>query len=125
MTFTSIVTTLALMQFIFFGALVAKARRRLDIPAPAMTGSPEFECLVRVHANTLERLVLFMPLLWMSAQFWNSVVMAGIGSVFLLARVLYWRGYVMHPEKRKAGNILTMLTLGVLLVATLAGALMR
>ncbi len=121
MNYISLITVLALMQFAFFGALVAKARRKLGIAAPAMTGPPEFEALVRVHLNTLERLVLFVPLLWMAAQFWSPWAVAGVGVVFLLGRVLYWKGYVKHPDARKTGNIVSMLSIGLLLLATVAG----
>jgi glutathione S-transferase len=78
MHYVHLVIVLALIQFIFFGALVAIARGKLGVPAPAMSGTPEFERLVRVHLNTMERLVLFVPLLWMAAQFWNSAWMAAM-----------------------------------------------
>lgn len=120
MNFIGLITVLSLMQFAFFGALVAKTRGKLGIAAPAMTGTPKFEALVRVHLNTLERLVLFIPLLWMAAQFWAPLAVAGVGVLFLLGRMLYWKGYVKHPDARKAGNIVSMLSIGLLLLATLA-----
>jgi glutathione S-transferase len=121
MHYVSLVTVLALIQFTFFGALVAIARGKLGIAAPAMSGSPEFDRLVRVHLNTLERLVLFVPLLWMATQFWNPAWVAAVGAVFLVGRMLYWKGYVKSPEARSLGNIVSMLPIGVLLVANLVG----
>jgi glutathione S-transferase len=121
MHYVSLVTVLALIQFTFFGALVAIARGKLGIAAPAMSGSPEFDRLVRVHLNTLERLVLFVPLLWMATQFWNPAWVAAVGAVFLVGRMLYWKGYVKSPEARSLGNIVTMLAMGVLLLANLGG----
>lgn len=121
MHYVILITVLALMQFTFFGALVAIARGKLGIAAPAMSGTPEFECLVRVHLNTLERLVLFLPLMWMAAQFWNPTWVALVGVVFLLGRMLYWKGYVKSPEARSWGNIVTMLPIGALLLANLVG----
>lgn len=115
------VTVLALIQFAFFGALVAIARKTQGVAAPAMTGSDAFERLARVHLNTQERLVLFLPLMWLAAQFWNPVWAAAAGIVFLIGRMVYWRGYVQHPEKRMVGNLLTMLPIALLLLATLAG----
>lgn len=70
MNYVILVTVLASIQFTFFGALVAIARGKLGVAAPAMSGPPEFDRLVRVHLNTLERLVLFVPLMWMATQFW-------------------------------------------------------
>ena len=115
------VTVLALIQFIFFGALVAVARKTQGVAAPAMTGSEVFDRLSRVHLNTQERLVLFLPLMWLAAQFWNPIWAAGAGMVFLIGRMVYWRGYVQHPDKRMLGNLLTMLPTGLLLLVTLAG----
>ena len=116
-----LVTVVALFQFFIFGALVAIARAKQGIAAPAMTGTPAFERLVRVHLNTLERLVLFVPLMWLAAQFWNPLWVAGVGVVFLVARMLYWRGYVKHPDQRMLGNVLSMIPIGIFLLATLVG----
>lgn len=121
MHYVTLVTVLALIQFIFFGALVAIARGKLGVAAPAMSGTLEFDCLVRVHLNTMERLVLFVPLMWMATQFWAPAWVAGVGAVFLLGRLLYWKGYVKSPEARSFGNIVTMLAMGVLLLANLGG----
>lgn len=121
MNLVILVTVLALIQFAFFGALVARARSKLGVAAPAMSGPPEFDRLVRVHLNTLERLVLFVPLMWMATQFWAPAWVAAAGVVFLLGRMLYWKGYVKNPEARSFGNIVTMLPIGVLLLAGLVG----
>ena len=121
MNYVVLITVLALIQFAFFGALVARARSKLGVAAPAMSGPPEFDRLVRVHLNTLERLVLFVPLMWMATQFWAPVWVAAVGLIFLLGRMLYWKGYVKSPEARAVGNIATMLSIGVLLLANVLG----
>ena len=51
---------------LFLGALVAKARLKEPVSAAATQGSAAFNALYRVHQNTLERLVVFVPLLWMA-----------------------------------------------------------
>ena len=121
MSYLVLTTTLVLMQFLFFGALVAKARPKEQVSAPATQGSAAFNALYRVHQNTLERLVVFVPLLWMAGQFWPAPAVAAWGAVFLLARHLYWQGYVKSPADRKAGNVLSMLVMAGLLLANLAG----
>lgn len=121
MHYVNLVIVLALIQFTFFGALVAIARGKLGVAAPAMSGTPEFDRLVRVHLNTMERLVLFVPLLWMAAQFWSPTWVAAVGVVILVGRMLYWKGYVKSPEGRSLGNIVSMLPIGALLVANLVG----
>ena len=121
MRYLALTTTLVLMQYLFFGALVAKARLSEQVNPPAVQGSAAFNALYRVHQNTMERLVVFLPLLWMAGQFWPAPAVAAWGAVFVLARHLYWKGYVKSPAERKAGNVLSMVVMAGLLLANLAG----
>ena len=61
MELTAIVTVLAVLQYSFFGIQVGSMRPRLNIKAPATTGTPEFERMFRVHYNTMEQMVAFLP----------------------------------------------------------------
>ena len=61
MAYVDIVTALALLQFVVFGAQVARARGRYGVRAPAVTGHEVFERYFRVQQNTLEQLILFLP----------------------------------------------------------------
>ena len=115
------VTVLMLVQFTFFGALVASSRSTFQVAAPAMTGPEGFERLVRVHLNTQERLVLMLPLMATAAQFWNPLFVSAAGVLFLMGRMAYWKGYVEQPSKRMLGNLLTMVAIGLCLLATIAG----
>ncbi|MFQ5891152.1 MAG: MAPEG family protein, partial [Gemmatimonadota bacterium] len=53
----AVVAVLALIEYLVFGSLVGRERRRRDIEAPAISGDPIFERYMRVHQNTLEQLV--------------------------------------------------------------------
>ena len=64
MTFIDIVAMTAVLQYLVFGGLVSRARTRHGIKAPAITGHPQFERVHRVHVNTLELLVAFLPALY-------------------------------------------------------------
>lgn len=123
MTALITVTLLMLVQFFFFGALVAIGRSTFQVAAPAMTGPESFERLVRVHLNTQERLVLMLPLMATAAQFWSPPWVAAAGVLFLAGRLVYWKGYVQQPGKRALGNILTVLAIGLCFLATVAGLL--
>ena len=61
MLYVEIVLALALLQFIFFGMAVGRARGLYKCPAPATTGNEMFERYFRVQMNTLEQLVVFVP----------------------------------------------------------------
>ncbi len=121
MTALITVTVLMLVQFTFFGALVAIARGTQQVAAPAMTGSARFERLSRVHLNTQERLVLMLPLMATAAHYWSPQWVAAAGVLFLIGRMAYWKGYVAQPEKRMLGNIVTMIAIALCLLATIAG----
>ena len=101
---------LMLVQFIFFGALVARARSTLQVQAPTMTGPDAFD-----------RLVLMLPLMASAAHFWNPAWVAAAGALFFLGRSVYWKGYVEQPAKRMLGNIFTMVAISACLLATVAG----
>ena len=117
MAWIHLVTLLALIEYLGFGALVGKARETYGVKAPATTGHDVFERYFRVQMNTLELLIIFVPALWMAAAYWNPVWMAAVGTVYLVGRLLYLRTYVAEPKSRGYGFLLSMAPIGVLLVA--------
>jgi hypothetical protein len=68
---TVIVTFFALAQYSLFGIQVGSLRAKYDVIAPSQTGHEQFERMNRVHLNTLEQLVVFIPALWMHALYAN------------------------------------------------------
>lgn len=122
MAWVQLITLLALMQFIWFGFLVGGARRRYGVAAPATTGHEMFERYHRVHMNTLETLVVFLPSLWLAAQFWSPQWVAGVGFIYLVGRVVYLKGYVADPKKRSAGYGMSFLPTLALLLMGVVGA---
>lgn len=119
-----LVAVLALLQYLFFGALVGQARGRYGVAAPAVGGHEQFERIYRVQMNTLELLVAFLPALWLAAMYWSPQAVAAVGAVYLVGRLLYWRAYCQDPRRRSLGFALSFLPIVALLLAALAGALM-
>jgi glutathione S-transferase len=124
MHFVELVAALAVIQFLSFGALTGNARRVSGLKAPAVTGHPTFERMYRVQMNTLELLVAFMPALFLAAKFWPPVLIAGLGVVYLVGRVIFWRAYVTDPSKRALGFILSIVPTMLLAVLALIGVVM-
>jgi glutathione S-transferase len=122
MAWIELVSVLALVQYMWFGVQVGGARGKYGIKAPAVAGHEVFERIYRVQMNTLEQLVVFLPVLWMAARYWNPVWMAAIGAVYLVGRMLYRGSYIKDPGSRTLGFLLTILPTTVLLLATLLGA---
>ena len=121
MLWTALVILLALIEYMVFGFLVGGARARYKISAPATSGHPEFERTFRVHYNTLELLVVFIPAIWLFGMYLNPRWGAIIGAVFVVGRALYAIGYIRAPEKREVGAMLSFACLAVLLVGALFG----
>ena len=92
-----IVIVLALLQYFAFGILVGRARMKYNVAAPATTGDPIFERYNRVHMNTLESLVLFLPGMVIYGTYANPNIAAGLGIVWIIGRFLYLRAYVKDP----------------------------
>jgi uncharacterized membrane protein YecN with MAPEG domain len=122
MEFVAFVTALALFEYAVFGMLVGWARGKYKVAAPATTGHPIFERYFRVHQNTLEQLVGFLPAMWLFATYVNPTWAAWLGLAFVVGRVVYLVGYVADPAKREIGFAFTVLPALILLVGALWGA---
>jgi len=124
MHYVAIVTVVALLQFFWFGWQVGVARGKYGIAAPATSGNEMFERVFRVHMNTLEQLVVFLPALWIFASFVSSLWAAILGAIFIVGRAIYAVTYVKDPKKRSAGFALTALPELALLIGILVWAVM-
>lgn len=122
--FTGLVTVLTLLVYFWMMTNVGKARGKFDIKAPAQTGNAEFERIVRVHANTLEGLVLFLPMLWIFALLWGDIWAGLVGVIYPIGRVLYAQGYYAEAEKRSRGFLICFISVAILTLGSLVGLLM-
>lgn len=125
MAAVAIVVLLALLEYLFFGLRVGAARAKYGVKAPAITGDPAFERYFRIHQNTLENLVVFIPAIWLFGLYISPLWAAGIGLVFVIARLLYYLGYAAAPEKRAAGFGIGWLACVVLVIGALVGAVLE
>jgi len=116
-----LITIFALVEYMVLGVLVGWARVKYEVAAPATTGDPMFERYFRVHQNTLEALIVFVPALWVFGRFVNVQAAATLGALFLLARVVYAIGYLWDPAKRTVGAGATVIINGMLLAGSLLG----
>jgi glutathione S-transferase len=122
MAYVDIVTALALIQFVVFGFKVGGAREKYGVKAPAITGHEIFERHFRVHHNTLESLIAFLPGLYLFGRYWNPLWAAALGVVYLVGREIYAATYVRDPAKRSVGYGLTFLPMVILVLGGLVGA---
>lgn len=118
----NLVTLCALLEYFAFGWLVGSARVKYGVKAPATSGHEIFDRYFRVQQNTLELLIIFVPALWIAAQYWNPTWVAAIGAVFIVGRLFYLRGYVSDPAARHIGFLLSVAPIMVLIAAGAIGA---
>jgi len=120
-----LIVVLAVIEVMVLGFLVARGRDRYGVPAPATSGHPDWERLNRTHQNSLEQLVLFIPLFL--AYCFNSGLHTGIalGFVYLVARIVYAAGYVRDSEQRAAGAFLTFAVQVWLAVGAVIGLVVK
>ncbi|HNR92218.1 MAG TPA: MAPEG family protein [Dokdonella sp.] len=121
MNHIDLVALLAVVQLVFFAILVGRARGRYGVKAPAVSGHEMFERAYRVQMNTLELMVMFLPALYIAAKYWPAQYIAGIGAVYLIGRLIYWRSYTAAPARRGLGFALSMIPVLALLIAGLVG----
>jgi glutathione S-transferase len=119
MMWVQLVALLAVLQCLVFSFMVGGAREKFKVAAPATTGNEHFERRHRVHMNTIEQLMVWLPSLFIAAQYTSPTRIAAIGAVFLVGRVIYYMGYVKDPKKRSAGFGLTFLSTASLLIYAL------
>jgi len=125
MKLTAWITIASLLIYIWTFTKVGKARGVHKIAAPATDGPVEFLIALRVQANTVEQLVLFLPLLWLCNVYMGDFIAAGLGAVWVVGRLIYAIGYYRSPEKRHIGFVISSLAGLGLLIATIAGLVLH
>lgn len=123
MQWVSLIILLSLIEYLGFSFLVGYARGRYKVPAPATTGNEVFERYFRVHQNTLEQLVIFIPSIWMFGTHISGTWGAALGAVFLAGRSVYAAGYIKDPKQREVGFLLSALPTMILLLGALYGVI--
>ena len=119
----ALVTIAALVFYAYTIWQVTEMRRKHNVVPPATTGAPEFDRAFRVQMNTLEQLVIFLPLLWLAGTFFNRWVACILGIVWIVGRVLYMQGYMDAPERRETGAIMSGAASAILAVVPLLGVI--
>jgi glutathione S-transferase len=107
--YTAAVTLLALLLLQVLTIIVAQARVRHGIKAPAVTGSEQFERAHRVHMNTVEQMAFFLPAMWLCAGLLSDGAAAAGGLIWVIGRAIYAASYLNDPAKRGPGAYIAFL----------------
>ncbi len=125
MKLTAWATIATIVLYIWIFINVGKARIKYKVMAPSMDGPQEFLSANRVQVNTVEQMVIFLPTLWLCANFLGDQWAAIGGALWILGRILYALGYYKDPSKRSLGFGIAGFANGALLIGTVFGLLMR
>jgi glutathione S-transferase len=121
---TGLVTLLMLGIYFWMSLQTGKTRVRTNTPAPAMSGPDELMRAIRVHENTMEGLILYLPALWLFALTVGDLWAALVGIFYPVGRFLYARGYYAAADKRGLGFTVGLLSTAVLYVGALIALVM-
>ena len=113
--YTALVTVLAVLFYFSTSVGVARARRKFGVPAPAMSGQPDFDRAFRVQMNTLEWMPIFLPLLWLFAIYVTDIGAAVLGLIWIAGRFFTWC-VIRRPPRTQPGFCRAGAVCGVLLV---------
>jgi uncharacterized MAPEG superfamily protein len=119
--YTAAVTLMTLLLLQVLTIVVAQARVRHGIKAPAVTGSEPFERAFRVHMNTIEQMAFFLPAMWLCAGLLSDAAAAAGGLIWLIGRSLYAVSYLNDPAKRGPGAYIAFLAQIALWLGAAAG----
>lgn len=106
---TLIGTLAALAVYVWASIPVGQARGKFGVKAPATAGHPEFERAFRAHQNTMEQLVLFLPLVWIVATLFGDLWGGLYALAWVVGRIAYVIGYIKDAEKRNVGFLISSL----------------
>jgi glutathione S-transferase len=122
MEYVYLVIALALAEFVVLGAMVGKARGKYGVKAPAVSGPDGFNRIFRVHQNTMEGLVVFVPAIWIFGTTIDPMVAAGLGLIGVIGRAIYAAGYISAADKRAVGAIICQMVSMALVIGAVFGS---
>lgn len=104
--------TLCTCLFTFYLAFnVGSMRRKHKANVLKTTKDEEVLIANRVHMNTIENLVVYLPILWIATIYGPTKIAGIVGAVWFLSRILYAFMYFKNPNKREKPFIIGVLCL--------------
>ena len=123
--YPGILSSISLLVYYFTLFKAGTARVKYNIQAPSHSGPDEYVRKVRVHQNTLEHLVLFLPGLWLFSFAVDPVWATIIGVLWPIGRVGYAYGYYKDANKRGFGLYISMPPIYIFIVGSLIGFILN
>lgn len=123
MEYTVIVIIAALIQYQFFGLRTGISRPKYNVPAPKTTGHEIWERIYRVHQNTMEQLVVFIPGMLAFTHYVSQTWAVVLGIGFIIFRQYYSYTYIKNPPERKFP--IGFLIINILVIGSLIAVILK
>lgn len=123
--YPGILSSLSLLVYYFTLFKAGTARVKYNIQAPSHDWPEEYVRKVRVHHNTLEHLVLFLPGLWLFSFAVDPVWASLIGILWPIGRIGYAFGYYKDANKRGLGLYISMPPIYIFIIGSLVGFILK
>jgi glutathione S-transferase len=121
----ALATIAALLVYFSSFILAARMRGKHGVKAPSVDGPEEFKRALRIQANTLEQLALFLPSLWLFAIYVSPLWATLLGAVWVAGRIRYIVTYFRDPATRGPGFVIASTACMTLLAGALVGIVVR
>ncbi|KAI7801732.1 microsomal glutathione S-transferase 2 [Triplophysa rosa] len=115
------VSLLSALHMGFLARRVGWSRMKHKVMPPSVTGPAEFERTFRAQQNGVEFYPIFLVVLWISGIFCNEVIAALGGLLYIVAREMYFTGYINESKKRLPGFYMVICVLLFLTVMATLG----
>ena len=114
----------ALLQYLVFTFQTGISRPNKEVYAPKTSGNEIWERMFRVHQNTLEQLIIYIPGVLIFSHYIGYLWVLIPGITFIVGRQIYAITYVKNPKSRTLGFGLTIVSNVALVIGGLIGVLM-
>jgi glutathione S-transferase len=115
---------IALLQYLYFTLKTGTSRPAMEVYAPKVSGHDIWERMFRVHQNTLEQLIVYIPGVLIFAHYVSDLWVLLPGVVFIVGRQIYAITYVKDPKSRTLGFALTFFSNAGLVLVSLGALIM-
>ena len=100
-TLSALITIFSALFTFWLAYNVGMTRMKHKEPPYEVIKSKEVMIANRVHMNSVEASVVYLPLLWVATIFWPATIAGMVGTIWFLSRVCYVFGYLKDPKKRQ------------------------
>ena len=122
---TSLGVLLAVAVYAYATVLVGQARKAHGVQVPETTGPDGFIRAFRAHQNSVEQMVVFLPLVVITSALYGDLAGGAYALLFAVGRFLFVRGYNIAAEKRVTGFLMAMIANLLALIACLVGVIVQ